>query len=94
MFKSSFKWPVCVCRPGLQIQLVRGSWSEVLVLGLAQCSNTLSLHTILSAITNHLAQAVETNKITQDRFKEVTINAIDYRSVLLIQLLLLFKFKN
>lgn len=58
--------------PSLQIQLIRGSWSEVLALGLAQCSNTLSLHTILTAITNHLASAVETNKITQERFKEVS----------------------
>ncbi|KAF2361071.1 Zinc finger nuclear hormone receptor-type [Trinorchestia longiramus] len=57
--------------PALQIQLVRGSWSEILSLGLAQCSATLSLEVILSAISQHLAQALDSSKISQDRFKEV-----------------------
>ncbi|KAA0203540.1 HR78 [Hyalella azteca] len=55
----------------LQIQLVRGSWSEILSLGLAQCSATLSLDVILNAISQHLAAALDSNKISQERFKEV-----------------------
>jgi hypothetical protein len=38
----------------LQTQIVRGSWSELFALGLSQCSESMSLTTILAAIINHL----------------------------------------
>ena len=38
----------------LQIQLVQAYWSELFVIGLAQCSQVMNLSTILTAILNHL----------------------------------------
>jgi len=46
---------LCVCFSiDLQIQLVQAYWSELFVIGLAQCSQVMNLSTILAAILNHL----------------------------------------
>ena len=42
------------CSIELQIQLVQAYWSEMFVIGLAQCSHVMNLSTILAAILNHL----------------------------------------
>ena len=46
---------LCVCCSiELQIQLVQAYWSELFVIGLAQCAHVMNLSTILAAILNHL----------------------------------------
>lgn len=55
-----------------QVALVRGCWSELFTLGMAQCSRIMSLNTILTAIVSHLTQAAATEKLTPSRFKQVS----------------------
>lgn len=55
-----------------QVALVRGCWTELFVLGLAQCSQSLSLPTILSSIINHLHNSVAQDKISAHRVKLVS----------------------
>jgi len=45
---------VCHCSIDLQIRLVQAYWSELFVIGLAQCCHVMNLSTILTAILNHL----------------------------------------
>lgn len=52
--------------------LVRGCWAELFALGLAQCSEILSLPTILSSIINHLQASVAQEKISALHIKQVT----------------------
>jgi hypothetical protein len=54
----------------LQIQLVQAYWSELFVLGLAQCSLTMNLSTILSAILNHLQTRLLHEKMPSERVKK------------------------
>ncbi|XP_066963614.1 orphan steroid hormone receptor 2-like isoform X2 [Macrobrachium rosenbergii] len=55
-----------------QVTLVRGCWSELFTLGMAQCNHIMSLDTILTAIVSHLTQAAATEKLTPSRFKQVS----------------------
>lgn len=55
-----------------QVTLVRGCWSELFTLGMAQCNHVMSLNTILTAIVSHLTQAAATEKLTPARFKQVS----------------------
>jgi len=48
----------------LQIQLVQAYWSELFVIGLAQCSQVMNLSTILTAILNHLQTRLVNGKNT------------------------------
>lgn len=48
------------CSHDIQTQLMRSCWSELFTLGLAQCSETINLSTILSAIQNHIQNKVST----------------------------------
>ncbi|UYV67430.1 NR2C1 [Cordylochernes scorpioides] len=59
-------------RSEVQMALVKGSWSDLFTLGLAQCSQALSLATILSAIGSHLNASVQQDKLSATRVKEVT----------------------
>ncbi|GFO06446.1 nuclear receptor subfamily 2 group c member 2 [Plakobranchus ocellatus] len=43
----------------LQTTLVRSCWSELFTLGLAQCSSTMCLPTMLAAILNHLQASLQ-----------------------------------
>lgn len=43
----------------LQTALVRSCWSELFTLGLAQCSSTMCLPTMLAAILNHLQASLQ-----------------------------------
>ncbi|GFG38556.1 hypothetical protein Cfor_01621 [Coptotermes formosanus] len=54
------------------VVLVRGCWAELFALGLAQCSEVLSLPTILTSIVNHLQATVVQEKISALHIKQVT----------------------
>uniref|UniRef100_T1JEZ0 NR LBD domain-containing protein n=1 Tax=Strigamia maritima TaxID=126957 RepID=T1JEZ0_STRMM len=58
--------------PEVQILLVRGCWSELFTLGLSQCSQVMSLTSILSAILNQLQSNVQQDKVSVQRVKQVT----------------------
>ncbi|XP_023675128.1 nuclear receptor subfamily 2 group C member 2 isoform X1 [Paramormyrops kingsleyae] len=51
--------------------LVRACWNELFTLGLAQCSQVMSLSTILAAIVNHLQSSIQDDKLSGDRIKLV-----------------------
>lgn len=55
----------------IQTVLVKSCWSELFTLGLAQCSQTMSLPTILMAILNHLQTALHQDKSSAERIKVV-----------------------
>ncbi|CAL1531339.1 unnamed protein product, partial [Lymnaea stagnalis] len=57
----------------LQTALVRSCWSELFTLGLAQCSATMCLPTMLAAILNHLQASLQrgTDHSNQDKVKSV-----------------------
>lgn len=55
-----------------QISLLRGCWSELFTLGLAQCSQSLSLSTILSALISHLHASIAQDKMSANKVKQVT----------------------
>lgn len=59
-----------------QVTLVRGCWSELFTLGMAQCSRIMSLNTILTAIVSHLTQAAASEKLTPSRFKQVRVTGL------------------
>jgi len=56
----------------MQIGLVRGCWSELFSLGMAQCSQLMSLPDILSAIITALKTSVAQDKVSAQRVKLVT----------------------
>ncbi|XP_076057475.1 nuclear receptor subfamily 2 group C member 2-like isoform X2 [Oratosquilla oratoria] len=56
----------------IQVSLVRGCWSELFTLGMAQCARVMSLNTILTAIVSHLTQAAANDKLTPSRLKVVS----------------------
>ncbi|KAG8435892.1 hypothetical protein GDO86_007112 [Hymenochirus boettgeri] len=51
--------------------LVRACWNELFTLGLAQCSQVMSLSTILAAIVNHLQNNMQEDKLSGERIKQV-----------------------
>lgn len=48
-----------VPRQDCNTSLVRACWNELFTLGLAQCSQVMSLSTILAAIVNHLQNSIQ-----------------------------------
>lgn len=56
----------------VQTSLIRGCWCQLFVLGLAQCSQVMSLATILSAIVTHLQTTLQQDKLSVQRVKQVT----------------------
>lgn len=60
------------CSPDTQVALLRGCWAELFALGLAQCSQSLSLSTILSALISHLHASIAQDKIPALKVKQVT----------------------
>lgn len=56
----------------IQISLLRNCWSELFALGLAQCSQSLSLSTILSALISHLHASIAQDKMSATKVKQVT----------------------
>jgi len=59
-------------RPEVQTTLVRSSWGQLFILGLAQCAYTLSLPSILTSIINHLQASITQENITVSKVKYVT----------------------
>lgn len=55
-----------------QISLLRGCWSELFALGLAQCSQTLSLSTILFSLVTQLQTSIVQRKMSAFKVKQVT----------------------
>merc|ERR1719411_2227552 len=55
-----------------QVALVRNAWSDLFVLGMAQCSTSMNLSNILSTIVSHLQTSVQQEKLTAQRVRQVT----------------------
>ncbi|XP_071961644.1 orphan steroid hormone receptor 2-like isoform X1 [Antedon mediterranea] len=51
--------------------MVQKCWSELFTLGLGQCSQSMALSTILTAIVNHLQTSLQQDKLSADRVKAV-----------------------
>jgi len=87
-----------------QVALVRNSWSDLFILGMAQCSNTMNLSNILNTIVNHLQTSVQQEKLSAQRVRQVTTTickvqeyvkamtkmAIDEKEFALLKLIALF----
>ncbi|CAG9855479.1 unnamed protein product [Phyllotreta striolata] len=58
--------------PETQISLLKTCWSELFTLGLAQCSQSLSLSTIRSALISHLHASIAQDKMSAIKVKQVT----------------------
>ena len=56
----------------MQTSLVRSCWSGLFTLGLAQCSEAMSLSTMLMAILNHLQSTVDSGELTPEPCQEKT----------------------
>ncbi|KAL3289717.1 hypothetical protein HHI36_023117 [Cryptolaemus montrouzieri] len=63
----------------VQISLLRNCWGELFALGLAQCSQTLSLTTILSALISHLHASIAQDKMSANKVKQVTDHIVKLR---------------
>merc|ERR1719273_1099385 len=55
-----------------QVSLVRNAWSDIFVLGMAQCAQTMNLQNILSSIVSHLQTSVSQEKLSATRVRQVT----------------------
>ena len=55
-----------------QVGLVRNAWSDLFVLGMAQCAKAMNLRAILSAIVTHLQNSVAQDKLNAQRVRQVT----------------------
>lgn len=55
-----------------QIALLRSCWAELFVLGLAQCSQTLSLPTIMKALLNNLQTSIIQETVSGSRAKQLS----------------------
>jgi len=55
-----------------QVALVRNAWSDLFILGMAQCSASMNLSNILSTIVSHLQTSVQQEKLTAQRVRLVT----------------------
>lgn len=56
----------------VQLTLLRGCWPELFALGLAQCSQTLSLSTIITALINHLQASIGQEKYPAVKIQRFT----------------------
>jgi len=87
-----------------QVALVRNSWSDLFILGMAQCSATMNLSNILNTIVSHLQTSVQQEKLSAQRVRQVTTTickvqeyvkamtkmAIDEKEFALLKLIALF----
>ncbi|XP_071744101.1 LOW QUALITY PROTEIN: orphan steroid hormone receptor 2-like [Lepeophtheirus salmonis] len=55
-----------------QVGLVRNSWSDIFVLGMSQCSKSMNLQSILTAIVSHLQTSVSQERLSATRVRQVT----------------------
>ncbi|XP_064632538.1 orphan steroid hormone receptor 2-like isoform X2 [Lineus longissimus] len=64
-----------------QTHLVKACWCELFILGLAQCSQVMSLSTILAAVVNHLQTNVAQGKVSAERVKTVIDNIMRIQDI-------------
>lgn len=55
-----------------QVALVRNSWSDLFILGMAQCAASMNLSNILNTIVSHLQTSVQQEKLSAQRVRQVT----------------------
>lgn len=55
-----------------QVTLLKNRWSELFALGLAQCSQSLSITTVLAALISHLHASIAQDKMPALKVKQVT----------------------
>ena len=51
---------------------MRNCWTDIFVLGMAQCSKSMSLATMLTSIVSHLQTSVSQEKLSASRVRQVT----------------------
>ncbi len=51
---------------------MRNAWSDLFVLGMAQCAGAMNLQAILSAIVTHLQTSVAQERLSAQRVRQVT----------------------
>ncbi|KAK9889183.1 hypothetical protein WA026_004462 [Henosepilachna vigintioctopunctata] len=56
----------------VQISLLKNCWTELFALGLAQCSQTISLSAILSALISHLHASIAQDKMSASKVNQFT----------------------
>ncbi|GJQ76239.1 Hr78 [Trypoxylus dichotomus] len=69
----------------VQITLLKRCWAELFALGLAQCSQSLSLSTILAALISHIHASIAQEKMSAVKVKQVTDHIVklqDYVSAM------------
>ena len=64
--------PISILSYDTQVGLVRNAWSDLFILGIAQCAKAMNLQSILTAIVSHLQTSVSQEKLTASRVKQVT----------------------
>lgn len=54
-----------------QVTLLRNAWVEIFALGLAQCSQTLSIPTIISSLVNYVKTVISQDKVPPSGVKKI-----------------------
>lgn len=54
-----------------QITLLRNAWVEIFALGLAQCSQSLSISTIMSSLVNYIKTVIAQEKVAPNGVKKI-----------------------
>lgn len=54
------------------MSLVRNAWSDLFILGMAQCATSMNLSNILNTIVSHLQTSVQQEKLSAQRVRQVT----------------------
>ena len=55
-----------------QVALVRNAWSDIFILGMAQCATSMNLQNILATLVGHLQASVSQEKLSAQRVRQVT----------------------
>lgn len=69
----------------IQLSLLKSSWSQLFILGLTQCAQTLSLIPVLSSMITHLQNEEIHNSPNSSKAKEVK-NVIIYCTYIFISI--------
>ena len=70
MLLLRIKWIDCSYET--QVALVRNAWSDIFVLGMAQCASSMNLQSILATLVGHLQASVSQEKLSAQRVRQVT----------------------
>lgn len=62
----------------IQLSLLKGSWSQLFILGLTQCAHALSLIPVLSSMITHLQNEEIHNSSNSSKAKEVKTVRYNY----------------